>query len=66
MTVYPNIQPYKGLGRYSTLPFQNHNKLKQEQWEIRRCNSLVGGERRNNCLGQFANNFVLIIIVNNR
>ena len=52
MNVYPNIQPYKGLGRYSTLPFQNHNKLKQEEWEIRRCNSLVGGEQKNNCLGQ--------------
>ena len=52
MEKFQNIQPHKGLGRYQTLPFQNHNKIKQEEWEIRRCNNLVGGTQKNNCLGE--------------
>ena len=54
MDIYQNIQPHKGLGRYLTLPLHNHNKIKQEEWEIRRCNSLVGGKHKNNCqLGKY-------------
>ena len=61
MDIYQNIQPHKGMGRYLTLPLHNHNKIKQEEWAIRRCDFLVGGKHKNNCqLGMYFNVFIFL------
>ena len=51
MNTYPDMIPYARWGRFQTLPYVNHNKKEQKEWEERNCNLLVGGEHKDKCEG---------------